>query len=188
LDKKIAETSKEADYLLSIYQKYSNSAKTDPEIEKLKIRHQKMTEKKEKIREEHLKAARDDQDKETLIYNKQDAFLKIEEAFRNLCSEYNIHEQVNIGEIESENSTVDTKLAKNRKEFSQKVQNDFDAKMDIVKEINDNIKNETKILRNYDEQLNQDMERVKNSIYHFDTNRKKRRELKKSLDQSIQDI
>jgi len=60
--------------------------------------------------------------------------------------------------------------------------------MDMVGKINHHIARETKVLRKYDETLNQDMEKVKNSIYHFDLYRRKRREKSLSLHKSLQNI
>lgn len=76
-----------------------------------------MYEKKEKLRAETLKAAQENQDIETFIFNKQDVFLKIEEAYRQLCGEYKIADKVNINHIEEENEGVDPAIVINRKEL-----------------------------------------------------------------------
>lgn len=60
--------------------------------------------------------------------------------------------------------------------------------MDTVKKINNYIEKQTNQFRKTDEELNQDMERVKNSIYHFDTDKKRRRARNKNLDSSLKNI
>lgn len=56
-----------------------------------------------------------------MIYNKQDAFVKIEEAYRKICKEFKIYEKVNIQDIDEGNPETDFKVAVNRKELDAKI-------------------------------------------------------------------
>ena len=153
----------------------------------LKSKFKSLTVKKNTAFKKKLVACQQDQELETQIFNQQDAFLQIEQTYRELCKEYNIFERVNIEQISEETNTDGCDIAMSSKELERKIQENFDEKMQKIKKINMVMASQTNQFRKVDSELNQDMELLKNSFYHFDLERLERKEIKiENLEENIQ--